>query len=796
MRTAPLRSVHHLLLALVLSAVPSLGAEPTPLRSTDVDAAVAAWASRSLTNKPGAAPTDRAAAARAAFAQQAGPQAVREPQPSPRPAAAHGNPLRAAGDAPSGSLDARRAFEPPNPLADDRYASAPISTRLDAQRLDRAATARTQRVVTTAAGDPFAAPPLAPAANEPSAPIEAPPGDSRYSQPAKPAANPFASDQPSTDRYGVAGASAPQPFFEPAPAKVAATPPTPAPTTISVTPSEPKPQPAPLPFEPAVQPSYRTASAAPLDAPAAKPPAAFAVDSPAPAPFNEPARPMPLAPPSQPVEFRPNPAPIAAASPPIASPAAPLSGATVGEGTGRPGNPALEGPQQATLVVHKRGPSEARVGQPCRFVLSVRNTGSAPAEGVVLRDETPAGARLDGAQPAASSEGSQLVWQLGALAPGEEKSVELRVTPLREGPIGSVASASFATRAAATTRVTRPQLAVRLSAPPQVARGEDQTVRIEVSNPGSGTATGVMLVENVPDNLRHEAGSELEFEIGTLEAGKSRTLELVLHAERGGHTVNSLTVTADGGLQAAGRVEFDVVAPELAVAVEGPRRRYLERPASYTVSIGNPGTATATNVRLVTHLPKGLEFVRANNMGEYDAQTHAVYWSLAELPQGQRGAVELVAVPKAAGKHTLRVEGEASNGLRVEEVQELTVEGVSSLAFEVRDLEDPIDVGGSTDYEVRVTNEGTKSAAGVVVRVESPAGMKPLSAEGQTAHRMLSNAVEFAPLAELAPGAEARYRVRLEGAQPGDQRVAVLVKSSDLEAPIRREESTRVYGDE
>jgi uncharacterized repeat protein (TIGR01451 family) len=757
---------------------PALGAAPQPLRSTDVDAAVAAWASHTLAGKPApkplaASPTD--AAARAAFAAAGEPPADRYAEAlAPKPPEGD-NPLRHEG-APRDSVDARRAFAGPNSPAPDR-STVQDPARGVAERLDRAASDRQPSVVTTAAADAFAAPPLAPAPAE----------DGRYAPRAKPASKPYASAPASTDRY-----AAPSRPATPNPFDVATPPASPAP--IVATPPrafEPPPTAAPT------RPDYRVASAAPAPAPAVSPPA-VPEDRPAPQPFEVSPQPVGAAP-AAPIEFRTPPAASSIASEAPSTPPLgmqPSVGSAPVEGAGRPGDPKLEGPQQATLTVHKRGPREARVGQPCRFVISVRNTGAAPAEGVVLRDETPAGAQLDGAVPPASSDGSQLVWQLGALAPGEEKSVEVRVTPLREGPIGSVASASFATRATATTRVTRPQLAVRMSAPPTVARGADQTVRIEVTNPGTGTATGVMIVETIPENLSHEAGSELEFEVGTLEAGKSRSLELVLHAERAGRVVNSLSVTADGGLQAEGRCEFEVVAPELAVAVEGPRRRYLARPASYTVSIGNPGTAAAKDVRLVTHLPKGMDFIRANNRGEYDPQTHAVYWSLAELPQGQRGAVELVAVPKAAGRHTLRVEGEASEGLRVEESQELTVEGVASLAFEVRDLEDPIDVGSATEYEVRVTNEGTKSATGVTVRVESPAGMKPLSAEGQTAHRVLASAVEFAPLAELAPGAEARYRVRLEGRQAGDQRVAVLVQSTDLDAPIRREESTRVYGDE
>jgi len=36
----------------------------------------------------------------------------------------------------------------------------------------------------------------------------------------------------------------------------------------------------------------------------------------------------------------------------------------------------------------------------------------------------------------------------------------------------------------------------------------------------------------------------------------------------------------------------------------------------------------------------------------------------------------------------------------------------------------------------------------------------------------------------------------VQGTQPGDQRIVVEVKTDDLQQPIRREESTRVFGDQ
>jgi uncharacterized repeat protein (TIGR01451 family) len=466
------------------------------------------------------------------------------------------------------------------------------------------------------------------------------------------------------------------------------------------------------------------------------------------------------------------------------------------EGVGQPGPAELEGPQKASLIVEKRGPQEAQIGKPCRFAIKVRNTGDGPAENVLLTDHIPAGTRLLKTNPAADQQDGKLVWRLGALPAGEERTVEMQLEPLREGPLGSVATVTMDASASAATTVTRPQLTIRAAAASRVLLGAEQVITIELHNPGTGAATGVMLVEDVPPQLRHAAGPALEYEVGDLQPGETRRIELNMTAAQVGHVVNAVAAVADGDLRAQGAVEFDVVAPSLAVSIDGPTRRYLERPASYVISVDNSGTAPAKDVRLVTHLPPGLDFVRANNLGEYDATTRSIYWSLAELPEGQRGEVEVVAMPVAAGEHTLSVQSEARDGLEAEKSHVVRVEGVASLAFEVRDLADPIEIGGETTYEIRVLNEGTKAATNVKVRVEAPTGLRVVAAQGDAANRMEAGRAEFAALPRLEPGQKAAFRVRVTGAEAGDQRVTVLLESDDLTGPIRREESTRVFADE
>lgn len=473
----------------------------------------------------------------------------------------------------------------------------------------------------------------------------------------------------------------------------------------------------------------------------------------------------------------------------------PTPGLVSQPGTGRPGERLLEGAQTPALTILKLAPPEIQVGKRCTFGIRVQNTGQRTAQNVQIHDEVPLGTELVGTAPRASVSGGKIVWDIGTLSVGEERTVEMELIPTEEGELGSVATVMMAAQASAKARCTKPELALRLSSQPQVHAGQQHIVQVEVTNPGSGEATGVMIFETVPAGVSHEAGPALEFEIGSLAPGETRRLELLLTAEQAGRVKNTMTAKADAGLHVEASCEFEVVAPDLHVTVEGPDRRFLERPATYQVSIENPGTAPAKDVQLVTHLPKGLQFVSANNLGEYDAAQHSVYWSLAELPANERGTVELVALPVEPGQHTLQVSTKARDGLTDETQKAVTVEGIAALNFSVMDRDDPIEIGGETSYEIRVVNQGSKAATNVQVTAIVPPGLRAVAGHGDTRHAVQGDRVVFAPILQLGPKAETTFQVQVQGVRDGDHRLKVQITTDEIREPITKEESTRVYSD-
>lgn len=496
---------------------------------------------------------------------------------------------------------------------------------------------------------------------------------------------------------------------------------------------------------------------------------------------------------------QPEPPPAALSAAPLDPPRRPASGAieTAGSaGQGQPGIKTLDGLQTPTLAIEKFAPREIQIGKAATFEIKVQNVGKAPAHAVTLLDVIPAGTRLVATNPPArETAAGELAWQWEKLGPGDAVAVSIEVLPVEEGEIGSVARVQFEAEASVRTVATRPLLTIEHTVPEQVLAGQNVPVRIKIANPGTGAAAGVVLQTDIPQGLSHPAGKQLEYEVGVIKPGETRELELTLTAVVAGPVETRLVATADANLRVEDRQSLEVIAPRLQVAVDGPRRRFLGRRAVYELSVANPGTAPARDIELVAYLPRSFQFQGTNNSGLYDEKSHAVYWSLEELPPGKLGSVQLEAVPIEMGEARLRIEGKGAGDLKDDAEQMIAVEGIASISFTVADKADPIEIGEETSYEVQVVNDGTKDATDIRVVALLPPGLKPLGGDGPVRAEVVGQQISFAPIAELKPGAQIGLRIRASGQVAGDQRAAVQVSCAELDKPITKEEGTRVYSD-
>jgi len=211
--------------------------------------------------------------------------------------------------------------------------------------------------------------------------------------------------------------------------------------------------------------------------------------------------------------------------------------------------------------------------------------------------------------------------------------------------------------------------------------------------------------------------------------------------------------------------------------------------------LANPGTAAAEKIQVTDLLPEGLEFVAASDGGAYDASSRGIQWSLGTLAPGQARVVVVNLKAQETGDWIDQAVARADRKLEAKAELAVHVEGVPALTFEVVDLDDPVEIGSETTYEIHVINQGSCPCINLRIDATVPDGMVSLAADGPTAGRIDGKQVSFAPLPKLGARADTVYRVRVRGIKAGDWRFRAQMRCDQQQLPVIEEESTQVYGD-
>jgi uncharacterized repeat protein (TIGR01451 family) len=443
-------------------------------------------------------------------------------------------------------------------------------------------------------------------------------------------------------------------------------------------------------------------------------------------------------------------------------------------------------------------PATTKLGQPVTCQIILKSVSTNRLHQVVLRARMPAGVTAKATEPKAAAEGDLLVWELGSLEPRQERRLDLLLVPNTKTNLALNAFVTFTGVSTARVDVREPKLVIKATAPSKVITGDPATVTLTVTNPGDATAECVRVKATLSDGLDNGKGQSVEFNLDTLAPGESRTVLVLCSAKTVGGQTCSAVATAEPGLTSQDAASIEVVAPRVEVSVSGPGMRYLDRPALLTFKVTNPGSATANHVTLTDQIPPGFKVLAASGGGRHDFVTRTVAWFLGDLGPGQHKEVKLELVAINPGEHKNKAVVTAARGLRAEGELHTRVEGLPALLMELVDVDDPVEVGKETAYEIRVTNTGTKTETNLQVTCTIPEGMEFKSAKGAAGCpcKMEGRELIFDALPRLAPRVDAIYRVTVRCLTAGDLRFQARMKADGLTQPVLREESTRVYGDE
>jgi uncharacterized repeat protein (TIGR01451 family) len=456
------------------------------------------------------------------------------------------------------------------------------------------------------------------------------------------------------------------------------------------------------------------------------------------------------------------------------------------------------GRQEPGVSIEWVTPAIAKLNQPLTCQILIRNVCPTTVHQVSVRYPLPAGVTVRNCEPKGTADGNALSWSFGSLPPGQMRRIDLQLVTQERGELTCSATVTFSGMSSMRVQVREPKLQIKMTGADRAVVGDTVTLQCVVSNPGDGPTDNVKIKAMLPEGLEHSRGRVIELEVGNLAPQESRPVSIVCTAKAEGQHTVPVTASGEGDLNATEMAKVEVLAPRLDLAVTGPKQRYIDRPAVYQFRVSNPGVTPATNVMLTDVLPAGFKFQAASAGGRHDESTRTVSWMVGDLMPGQSRELTVNVIAASAGDHRQVASVSAARGAK-NEVQMVThVEGLSALLMEMVDVEDPVEVGSETAYEIRVTNTGTKTETNLELVCTLPEKMEFLGAKNGAGSkfRLEGRDVIFEALPRLAPKADVIYRISVRGTGPGDLRFRARIRADGLTEPVLREESTKVYSDD
>jgi uncharacterized repeat protein (TIGR01451 family) len=472
--------------------------------------------------------------------------------------------------------------------------------------------------------------------------------------------------------------------------------------------------------------------------------------------------------------------------PPVifATPEPPLSSAQVGP---------VQDPPTPVVVLSMRTPSVSGSTQEIEYKICIENRSAGVAHHVLVRDPLPANVRYVRATPEPTVPNApELVWSFGTLAAGAKQEITLVLAPTGGDEVQNCARVQFEHGQCVSTRINRPALQLEKKGPTQALLNDPLDYTLTLTNTGSEELKNVLLTDILPDGLAHESGRKrLSWIVGNLAAGQTQAVDYRVTARTLGKQCNKVIATAAGDFRKEMENCVSIGEARLELSVAGPKRHYLNTPATFQINVSNAGTMPLANVMVTNPLPSGTSFVQANEKGVVSG--NQVQWSVGALAPGAGVVLDLVLRADQAGLVCSRATAVADRGLAKEAEFCTDFTGLSALSLDVQDLDDPIAVGGTTAYTIVVRNSGSVPATRVRIHATVPQQLDLFQAMGPSPHRIAGQVVNFEPLS-IPAGGEARYRVEVKALQPGSVRFRVDLTADQLTTgPVIQEESTTIH---
>ncbi len=411
------------------------------------------------------------------------------------------------------------------------------------------------------------------------------------------------------------------------------------------------------------------------------------------------------------------------------------------------------------------GVDSANVGDLIVYSLVVKNNGPDDATSIVVTDVIPAELSYISNTCGASYDGGSttLTWNIASLADQASDSCDVSVTVNQAATCDDISNTATVVStdqttadpeasnnsASDTVHVLNADLDVTKivdNATPNT--GDTVKFTITVNNSGPDSANNVVVTDLLPAGLSYDSDTASQgsyvsgtgiWAVGTLASGVDETLEInaIVTATAGTSVSNTAVAVAKekdcDPDDNDDEISLTVQSADVFIVKDvNDATPNVTDTITYTLTVGNNGPDTATNVVVTDTLQAGVTYI-SNDCGANDAGAPTIVWTIASLAMNAGAVCNIQASIDTGTGGTLidniatvdADQDDPDDGNNTDNAS-ITPQQANLSIVKTVDNNTP-NAGTNVTYTLEVTNNGPTNATGVVVTDVLPAGITYVS---------------------------------------------------------------------
>ncbi|HEV8058894.1 MAG TPA: hypothetical protein VGP68_03425, partial [Gemmataceae bacterium] len=218
--------------------------------------------------------------------------------------------------------------------------------------------------------------------------------------------------------------------------------------------------------------------------------------------------------------------------------------------------------------------------------------------------------------------------------------------------------------------------------------------QITVENPGEVPLKGVSITDQVPERATfvrasdngEEKDNQVVWALGDLDPGTSKTVELELKAKAEGTILNQAVARADRGLTKQAEIKT-VFAGVAALSMEVDHTNdplEVGNTLIFNITVNNPGSTQARNVRVALDAPPQLEIIRAAGDADNEKLGNSISFNPINVPAGKSVRFQVEAKAIRPGVHVrtqIRLDADNLPSGTVEQEEVVTIYATLPASF-------------------------------------------------------------------------------------------------------------------